>query len=56
MNIDYMEDEEKLDSGGDLKRLSTKINEDFLVISADTLIEIDYSFIIDKSLFSISVI
>jgi NDP-sugar pyrophosphorylase family protein len=48
MKIDYIEDDEKLDTGGDLKQLLSKINEDFLLISCDTIIEVDYSILIDK--------
>lgn len=48
MKIDYIEDDEKLDTGGDLKQILSKINEDFLLISCDTIIEVDYSILIDK--------
>jgi hypothetical protein len=37
MKIDY------IDIEGDLKQVTSKINEDFLIISCKTIIEVDYS-------------
>ena len=48
MNIDFIEEDEVSNTGGALKKISKKINENFLLISCDTIIEIDYSILIDK--------
>ena len=42
MKIDY------IDIEGDLKQITSKINEDFLIISWKTIIEVDYSILIQK--------
>lgn len=48
MEIDFIEEEEVSNTGGALKKISKKINDDFLIISCDTIIEMDYSILIDN--------
>jgi len=48
MKIDYIEDDEKLNTGGDLKQVASKINEYFLLIPYDSIIEVIYFILIQK--------